>query len=85
MKYNDNNDKNNDIINNNDDDNSRERLYLSQYMFKVLLRGGAIILTYETFRNIPVGIYLFKVNNGNTRTLCEICSRLTTKITKRRH
>ena len=73
MKYNDNNDKNNDIINNNDDDNSRER---PQYMFKVLLRGGAIM---------PVGIYLFKVNNGNTRTLCEICSKLTTKITKRRH
>ena len=25
------------------------------------------------------GIYLFKVNNGNTRTLCEICSKLTVK------
>ena len=23
------------------------------------------------------GIYLFKVNNGNTRTICEICSKLT--------
>ena len=27
--------------------------------------------------NIPAGIYLFKVNNRNTRTRCEICSKLT--------
>ena len=26
-----------------------------------------------------VGIYLFKVNNGNTRTICEICLKLTKK------
>ena len=24
----------------------------------------------------PVGIYMFKVNNGNTRTRCEMCSKL---------
>ena len=35
--------------------------------------------------NIPAGIYLFKVNNGNTRTICEICSKLTTKTTERCH
>ena len=28
----------------------------------------------------PSGIYLYKVNNGNTRTMCEICSNLTIKI-----
>ena len=27
----------------------------------------------------PAGIYLLKVNNRNTRTRCEICSKLTTK------
>ena len=27
----------------------------------------------------PVGIYLIKVNNRNTRTRCEICSKLTIK------
>ena len=27
----------------------------------------------------PVGIYLLKVNNRNTRTRCEICSKLTVK------
>ena len=30
------------------------------------------------------GIYLSKVNNGNTRTRCEICSNLTVKIPERR-
>ena len=27
--------------------------------------------------NDPFGIYLLKVNNRNTRTRCEICSKLT--------
>ena len=27
--------------------------------------------------NFPAGIYLLKVNNRNTRTRCEICSKLT--------
>ena len=30
----------------------------------------------------PAGIYLFKVNNGNTRAMCEICLKLTTKKSK---
>ena len=28
---------------------------------------------------LPAGIYLLKVNNRNTRTRCEICSKLTLK------
>ena len=28
----------------------------------------------------PVGIYLFKDNNRNTRTRCEICSKLTIRL-----
>ena len=32
----------------------------------------------------PVGIYLLKVNNNNTRTRCEICSKLTIKTAERR-
>ena len=31
----------------------------------------------------PVGIYMFKVNNRNTRTRCEICSNLTLKTPER--
>ena len=30
------------------------------------------------------GIYLFKYNNRNTRTRCEICSKLTIKTPERR-
>ena len=33
----------------------------------------------------PVGIYLLKVNNRNTKTRCEICSKLTTKTPERCH
>ena len=34
---------------------------------------------------IPVGIYLPEVNNRNTRTRLEICSKLTIKTPERRH
>ena len=33
----------------------------------------------------PPGICLLKVNNRNTRTRCEICSKLTIKTPGRRH
>ena len=33
----------------------------------------------------PIGIYLLKVNNRNTRTRCKICSKLPIKIPERRH
>ena len=33
----------------------------------------------------PASIYLLKVNNRNTRTSCEICSKLTIKTPERRY
>ena len=33
----------------------------------------------------PQGVYLFKVNNRNSRTRCKICSKLTTKAPERRY
>ena len=33
----------------------------------------------------PCGIYLFKVHNGNTRTMYKISSKLTTKTPEQRH
>ena len=33
---------------------------------------------------MPAGNYMFKINSRNTRTRCEICSKLTIKILKRR-
>ena len=32
----------------------------------------------------PAGIYMFKVDNRNSRTRCEICSKLTIKTPERR-
>ena len=32
----------------------------------------------------PAGTYMFKVNNRNTRTRCEICSELTINTPERR-
>ena len=37
------------------------------------------------WRDIPVNIYLFKVNNRNTRKRCKISSKLTIKIPERGH
>ena len=34
---------------------------------------------------VPVGIYLLKVNNKNSRARCKICSKLTIKTPERRH
>ena len=41
-------------------------------------------MLFEILINIPAGNYMFKVNNRNTRTKCEIYSKLTKKITERR-
>ena len=35
------------------------------------------IMFFKCKQCIPAGIYLLKVNNRNTRTRCEICSKLT--------
>ena len=54
----------------------------------ILLRWYGIKLTYlmQMFPiNSPLNIYLFKVNNRNTRKSCEICSKLTTKTREWRH
>ena len=34
---------------------------------------------------LPNKFFPFQVNNRNTRTMCEICSKLTIKTTERRH
>ena len=37
-------------------------------------------LFHSQITYVLAGIYLFKINNRNTRTRCEICSKLTIKI-----
>ena len=39
---------------------------------------------FERVVPCPAGIYWFKVNHANTRTMCETCSNLTTKTPERR-
>ena len=36
-------------------------------------------------QDVPVGIYLLKVNNRNIRRRCEICLKLTIKTPERLH
>ena len=38
----------------------------------------------QRYKKDPAGIYLLKVNIRNTRTSCEICSKLTIKTPERR-
>ena len=45
---------------------------------RFLINGKNLIL-------YPVGIYLLKIKDKNTRTRCEICSKLTTKTPERRY
>ena len=39
----------------------------------------------DVVMNNPANVYLFKVNNRNTRKRCEIGSKLTIKISERLH
>ena len=41
-------------------------------------------MDYISLINTQAGNYIFKVNNRNTRTRCEICSKLTIKTPERR-
>ena len=42
------------------------------------------MVSVKTIHINPAGIYLFKVNNGNTRTICKMCSKLIIKTQERR-
>ena len=53
----------------------------------IFFGGGGIIREniLGVFASNPVVIYLLKVNNRNTRTRCEICSKLTARTLERRY
>ena len=53
--------------------------YLYFFDFKAFMRCFNDLIVNTN----PAAIYLFKVNNGNTRTECDICSELTTKTPER--
>ena len=39
----------------------------------------SVLIKFNCYINYPANIYLFKVNNRNTRKMCKICSKLTIK------
>ena len=54
--------------------------FLRDYLFsKQIPKQDTVSWSY-----FPAGIYLLKVNDRNTRTKCEICSKLTIKTPVRR-
>ena len=61
-----------------------------EFVIQIKLEHDIIAITQRTLHNhspirhFPVGIYLLKVNNRNTGTRCEICSKLTIKTPERR-
>ena len=51
----------------------------------MLAKFWKILCSYQMDESFPAGIYLLKVNKRNSRTRCEICSKLTIKIPERHH
>ena len=51
--------------------------------FRSLFQLHVLEKATQKIGNNPVGIYLLKVNNRNTRTRCEICSKLMMKTPER--
>ena len=47
------------------------------FNYQIFTHWDSVLIAFD---HIPSGNYLFKVNNRNTRTRCEICSKLTMKI-----
>ena len=43
------------------------------------LKGLTFSSATDFSRTNPAGIYLFKANNGKTKSICEICSRFPIK------
>ena len=57
---------------------------VSQRYFLNIISEDTVAMTKSSIF-LPAGIYLLKVNNRNTRTRYEICSKLTINTPERRH
>ena len=49
-----------------------------------LLETVEMMYALYSAKNCPAGIYLFKISNRNTGTMCKICLKLTIKTAERR-
>ena len=50
------------------------------YLVKSKSKQDVVYTVDMTIGRCPAGNYMFKVNKRNTKTRCEICSKLTIKI-----
>ena len=55
---------------------SADVIYITSIVFSIQYKNEERLRS--SFFHFPVGIYLLKVNNRNTRKTCEICSKLFT-------
>ena len=53
------------------------------YFFRIL-DFSSILAYLSSWKHNPADIYLLKVSNRNTRTICKICSKLAIKTPERR-
>ena len=51
----------------------------------LLFEDSSSALFFQRIFHYPVGNSIFKVSNRNTKTRCEICSKLIIKTSERRH
>ena len=66
----------------------QKRLPLERYanfFTSTLSKVHWLQLAWVSSCHFPAGNYMFKVNNKDTRTTCEICSKLTIKTPERHH
>ena len=63
---------------------SQSNLRNRRYLKYCICSPKCQILIWRTPTLLPAGNYMFKVSNRNTRTRCEICSKLTIKTPERR-
>ena len=61
------------------------RTYMGLNPFTNDISSSKITIKINSHATLSTGIYLLKVNNKNTSTRCEICSKLAINTTKRRH
>ena len=53
--------------------------YAAKYCRHGLVFISVLCVGFYSIKSYPAGIHLFKVDNGNTRTMCKIRLNLTTK------
>ena len=66
--------------------NEIKGIFQQKHIFMVILQHLSRTSFFLPLKSpFPGGSYLFKVNNGNTRTICRIGSKLTIKTLELRH